>query len=85
MLRAYFCPDYPITTQTRASGVDRERLRDRATEDLLERLDGAAPMSSTCWYLGHVDPGKTFWYLQAAPELMAFAGKRLERQLGAEQ
>jgi integrase/recombinase XerD len=36
-------------------------------------------------YLGHVDPGKTFWYLQAAPELMALAGERLEGHLGAAQ
>jgi len=34
-------------------------------------------------YLGHVDPGKTYWYLQAAPELMTLAGERLERHLGA--
>jgi integrase len=36
-------------------------------------------------YLGHVDPGKTYWYLQAAPELMALAGERLDRHLGGEQ
>ena len=33
-------------------------------------------------YLGHVDPGKTYWYLHAAPELIALAGGRLERHLG---
>jgi integrase len=33
-------------------------------------------------YLGHVNPAKTYWYLQAAPELMALAGERLERHLG---
>jgi len=32
-------------------------------------------------YMGHVDPGSTYWYLQAAPELMALAGERLERHL----
>jgi integrase/recombinase XerD len=32
-------------------------------------------------YLGHVDPAKTYWYLSAAPELMALAGRRLERHL----
>jgi integrase/recombinase XerD len=32
-------------------------------------------------YMGHVDPGSTYWYLQAAPELMALAGQRLERHL----
>jgi integrase/recombinase XerD len=29
------------------------------------------------------DPGKTYWYLEAAPELMELAGERLERHLGA--
>lgn len=38
------------------------------------------PLLST--YLGHVDPGKTYWYLSAAPELLALAGSRLERHLG---
>lgn len=32
-------------------------------------------------YMGHVDPANTYWYLQAAPELMALAGERLERHL----
>lgn len=37
------------------------------------------PLLST--YLGHVNPGSTYWYLQAAPELLALAGDRLERHL----
>lgn len=37
------------------------------------------PLLST--YLGHVHPGSTYWYLQAAPELLALAGGRLERHL----
>ena len=37
------------------------------------------PLLST--YLGHVHPGSTYWYLQAAPELLALAGDRLERHL----
>jgi integrase len=32
-------------------------------------------------YMGHVDPANTYWYLQAAPELMALAGERLESYL----
>ena len=39
------------------------------------------PLLST--YLGHVDPGATYWYLSAAPELLALAGERLERHLEA--
>jgi integrase len=36
-------------------------------------------------YLGHVNPGKTYWYLHAAPELLELAGGRLQRHLGAGQ
>lgn len=32
-------------------------------------------------YLGHVDPKHTYWYLSAAPELLALAGQRLETYL----
>jgi integrase len=44
----------------------------RADIDVQARL----PVLST--YLGHVDPANTYWYLTAAPELMALAGRRLE-------
>jgi len=33
------------------------------------------PLLST--YLGHTDPGDTYWYLQAAPELLTLAAARL--------
>jgi integrase/recombinase XerD len=39
------------------------------------------PLLST--YLGHVDPAATFWYLSAAPELLALAAERLEQATGA--
>ena len=32
-------------------------------------------------YLGHGHPSHTYWYLHAAPELMALAAQRLERHL----
>lgn len=35
-------------------------------------------------YLGHADPGDTYWYLSAAPELLGLAGERLERHLGCD-
>jgi integrase/recombinase XerD len=35
-----------------------------------------------CTYLGHVNPGSTYWYLQAAPELLALAADKLERVEG---
>jgi integrase/recombinase XerD len=33
-------------------------------------------------YLGHVSPADTYWYLSAAPELMALAAERLEMASG---
>jgi hypothetical protein len=33
-------------------------------------------------YMGHSDPRHTFWYLSAAPELLALAAGRLEARLG---
>jgi integrase/recombinase XerD len=52
----------------------------RSGEDVGSRL---AALST---YLGHVDPGNTYWYCRAAPELLALAGERLERyQQGGER
>jgi len=31
--------------------------------------------------LGHADPASTYWYLQAAPELLAIAARRLQHIL----
>ncbi len=39
-------------------------------------VSGKLPILSA--YLGHVDPKSTYWYLQAAPELLALAAERLE-------
>jgi integrase/recombinase XerD len=43
--------------------------------------DGADVQSRLPWlstYLGHRDPRSTYWYLSAAPELLALAANRLE-------
>ncbi|MCA1700360.1 MAG: tyrosine-type recombinase/integrase [Actinobacteria bacterium] len=48
----------------------------RAGLDVDQRL----PLLST--YLGHVDPASTYWYLQAVPELLALASRRLDDVLG---
>jgi integrase len=45
----------------------------RAGDDVEARL----PILST--YLGHRDPRSTYWYLSAAPELLALAAGQLER------
>jgi integrase len=39
------------------------------------------PLLSTC--LGHVHPANTYWYLSAAPELLALAGQHLDDHLQA--
>ena len=41
--------------------------------------DIPARLALLCTYLGHVNPGSTYWYLQAAPELLAVAAEHLER------
>src|ERR1700724_2463554 len=46
--------------------------------------DVAAMMPRLSTYLGHNDPKHTYWYLSAAPELMALAGDRLHAHLQGE-
>jgi len=46
--------------------------------------DVAAMMPRLSTYLGHSDPKHTYWYLSAAPELMAVAGQRLDAHLGGQ-
>jgi integrase/recombinase XerD len=43
--------------------------------------DAQARLAPLATYLGHVDPAATYWYLSAAPELLALAGQRLEHHL----
>jgi integrase/recombinase XerD len=49
----------------------------RAGVDVQARL----PVLST--WLGHINPASTYWYLQAAPQLLAQAAARLEHAAGA--
>lgn len=75
------------------SAACRPRLHDLrhsfAVSTLLDayRTDGdpAARLAALSTYLGHVNPAKTYWYLQAAPELLELASGRLERHLGGER
>jgi integrase len=41
--------------------------------------DARAGMVTLSAYLGHADPAATYWYLSAAPELLALAADRLDR------
>jgi integrase len=77
----------------RAAGLDhktlgrRARLHDIRHSMVLRTLLGwyredadveaQLPLLSTL--LGHVHPKDTFWYMEAAPELLALAAERLER------
>jgi integrase/recombinase XerD len=45
-----------------------------------ENIDARLPSLST--YLGHRDPRSTYWYLSAAPELLALATGKLEHSTG---
>jgi integrase/recombinase XerD len=42
-------------------------------------VDARLPLLSAM--LGHADPASTYWYLQAAPELLAIAARRLQQIL----
>ena len=44
-----------------------------------DNVESKLPLLST--YLGHVSPVSTYWYLTAAPELLALASERLEHAL----
>lgn len=46
-------------------------------------VDVQARLPRLSTYLGHVNPGTSYWYLSAAPELLGLAGERLERALGS--
>ena len=45
--------------------------------------DVAARLPLLSTWLGHVNPAATYWYLSAAPELLALAAQRLEPDRGA--
>ena len=70
----------------------RPRLHDHrhsfAVRALLDAYrDGGDPgarLSLLSTYLGHVEPRDTYWYLSAAPELLALAAGRLECHRGGD-
>jgi integrase len=71
------------------SGACRPRIHDLrhsfAVASLLDAYaagqDGQARLALLSTYLGHADPRHTYWYLSAAPELLALAGRRLDDHL----
>jgi integrase/recombinase XerD len=74
---------------TRRSATCRPRIHDLrhsfAVATVLDwyrtGADVPAMMPRLATYLGHTDPKNTYWYLSAAPELMALAGQRLDTHL----
>jgi len=40
--------------------------------------DPAREMLKLSTYLGHTDPAHTYWYIEAVPELLELASKRVE-------
>jgi len=74
---------------TRRSSATRPRIHDlRHTFAVASLLDwyrnGAdvpAMLPRLSTYLGHADPKHTYWYLSAAPELLALAADRLDAHL----
>ena len=74
------------------SAACRPRLHDLphgfAVNTILDAYrDGADPgarLAILSTYLGHINPGHTYWYLSASPELLKLVGDRLERHLGGE-
>ncbi|MEO8969621.1 MAG: tyrosine-type recombinase/integrase [Solirubrobacteraceae bacterium] len=53
-------------------------LLDAYRDDVGDGEQIQARIALLCTYLGHVNPGSTYWYLQAAPDLLALAAERLE-------
>jgi integrase len=45
-----------------------------------ENVEALLPVLST--YVGHAQPGSTYWYITITPELMGLASERLDRYMG---
>jgi hypothetical protein len=74
----------PPSTKWRLCGIPHKR-HSFAVQTILDAhrsgRDVGATLALLSTYLGHVDPKSTYWYLEAAPDLMAAVGERLERYL----
>ena len=64
--------------------IDIDQGQSGASAADRDGADVAAMMPRLSTYLGHTDPKHTYWYLSAAPELMALAGDRLHAHLQGE-
>ena len=71
------------TTYDTDSGLPHNAVRS-LLDAYASGQDGQARLALLSTYLGHVDPAATYWYLSAAPELLALAGQRLEHHLAGQ-
>jgi integrase/recombinase XerD len=70
------------------SGLRPARLHDLRHSFVLRTLlnwygagaDVAAQLPLLSTFLGHVDPSDTYWYFEAAPELLALAAERVNQE-----
>ncbi len=76
------------TTGVGAGAPNRPRIHDLrhrfAVQSLLDAYRDDASighrLALLSTYMGHVNPAGTYWYLSAAPELLALAADRLDQQ-----
>src|SRR5680860_914704 len=75
-----------------SAGVRRPRMHDFRHSLAVATLrdwyrdggDVAARLPLLSAYLGHTNPAATYWYLSAAPELLALAAERVDRAAGGQ-
>lgn len=85
-----FLVERPTPTSRQVSGggppphfnTTEDKLHSFAVRTLLgwyrDGVDVAARMPLLSTYLGHVHPANAYWYLSAAPELLALVAARLD-------
>lgn len=70
-------------------GVDHDFRHSFATGRLVQwyraGLDVSRELPKLATYLGHVDVGVTYWYIEAVPELLQLAAKYLDGDRPGEQ
>jgi integrase/recombinase XerD len=69
------------TCRTRAHDLRHSFAVSTVLDAYQTGADAQARLALLCTYLGHADPGATYWYLSAAPELLALAAARLQQHL----
>ena len=75
-------PDRPVSRLPSQAARPETQLRRRQFARLVPGRRGRpAQLPRLSAYLGHTDPKHTYWYLSAAPELLALASGRLETYL----